>query len=222
MKVLNVRALVLSALLAFIALPAYASVTYSFDCITNNIAADAAIGEAQLFVEVSDAGNGQVLFTFMNIGTKASSICDVYFDDGALLGIAGLIDVDEGGGDIGVDFSQLATSAELPGGNEISPPFVTTAGFSADSDPAIEHNGVNPGESLGVLFDLVAGKTYSDVLAFLESGDLRIGIHVQGFDDDADGSESFVNNGIIPAPGAVLLGGIGVCVVGWLKRRRTL
>jgi hypothetical protein len=161
-----------------------------------------------------------VLFTFINIGPAASSICDVYFDDGGLLGIAGLIDADEGGGDLGVDFSQLADPAELPGGNTISPPFVTTAGFSADSDPPPYWEGVNPDESLGILFDLDTGMNYSDVLNSLESGDLRIGIHVQGF--DSEGSESFVNNGIIPAPGAVFLGGVGIVLVGWLRRRRTL
>jgi len=144
--------------------------TYGFRHITENdkraeFGYDYEVGEEQLFVDVSDYGldsdgYSQVLFTFRNIGPLASSICDVYFDDGTLLGIARLIDKDDPGGDKGVDFSLGAKPGELPGAGDILPVFQTTAGFSADSDPATTPNGVAPGEWLGVLFTLQEGKDF--------------------------------------------------------------
>jgi hypothetical protein len=204
---------------------AKAGPTYSFTHIVESgdgatELADGAIGEAQLFVELVNMGN-QTEFLFTNTGPDASSITDVYFDDGTLLGIATVTNT------LGfVEFSESASPPDLPGGNNVSPPFVTTAGFSADSDPPTQPLGVNPGESLGITFDLQVGGVFDDILDELDSGALRIGIHVQGY--SSGGSESFINNGTtngngkIPAPGALVLGGIGVSVVSWLRRRRML
>ena len=73
-----------------------------------------------------------------------------------------------------------------------SPKAVTPAWPVANVAPA-QPNGVNPGESLGIVFDLIGGQAFADTIAALADGGLRIGIHVQGFEDG--GSESFVNNG---------------------------
>ncbi len=220
----TILAAIVSALGLF-CIAAEAAPTYSFVNITNNDAGNAAIGEAQLFVELFDPGPGQINFTFSNIGPAASSITDVYFDDGVLLGIATIINTPGL-----VEFSQLASPPDLPGGNLVVPPFATTLGFSADSDPPVQPLGVNPGEFLAIIFNLQSGAVFADVVNNLASGALRIGIHVQGFANG--GSESFVNNGIvdgdgngdgkIPAPGALVLVGIGMGCVGWLRRRRTL
>jgi hypothetical protein len=209
---MNTKVSIVSAvLLAYgvCAAPASAT-TLSFECITGNLAGDCAIGEAQLTVDVTFHEGVHVLFEFKNSGPLAASITDVYFDDGTLLSINSIIN------GTGVDFSEGADPGNLPGGNTLNPAFDAT--FSADSNPPVPQNGVNPGETLGVLFNLQPGGTFADVIGELADGTLRVGIHVQAF--DSGGSESFVN-GPVPVPAAIWLLGSGLLgLIGIAKRRR--
>jgi len=162
---------------------------YSFNIsCTHTNAANVATGSAQLFVRVSEGpGANQATFHFINTGPNASSITDVYFDDGSLLGIASITD-----SGAGVNFSQGASPPDLPGGNGCDPDFHTVAAFTADSNPPTQPNGVNtPTEYLDITFSLQGGQTFDDVVAELSTGALRIGIHVQAFGNG--GSESFIN-----------------------------
>lgn len=171
--------------------------TFTYSCTNNNPQYFATL-LAQMSVVVTDEGSNQVSFTFYNNVGLASSITDVYFDDGALLGIASIAQ------SAGVAFSQNATPGELPGAHGCNPVFVTTAGFSADSDPPAEPNGVDAAvEWLKITFNLKTGKTFSDVIGQLLSGVLRIGIHVQGLPNG--GSDSFVSG----PPKAVTLASFG-------------
>jgi hypothetical protein len=185
--------------LAFTFKPAQAAVGdelwLQFSPCSLNDPGDTAIGLAQMWVKLEDLGGDQVKFTFYNYGSGQSSITDVYFADGTLLGISNILN------SAGVDFEPEANPGDLPSGNTCAPdPFPTvTVGFSADSEPPTQANGVNNslitppnGEWVGIEFDLVVGQTWDDVVTELEAGLLRIGIHVQGF---ADGnSETFATN----------------------------
>ncbi|MCA0274361.1 MAG: VPLPA-CTERM sorting domain-containing protein [Proteobacteria bacterium] len=184
--------------------------TYSFVNITNNNATDAAAGQSQLTMDVLAVGTTGVSFTFLNVGAAAMSIADVYWDDQAgTLGAMGSITSSSG-----VSFSQGAAPPNLPGGQSVG--FSATG--SADSNPPVQPNGVNPGEWLTIVWSLISGATYSDVLAALnlggdQAGSLRVGIHVQGF--AGGGSEAFVNGTPPPAPvpvpaaGLLLIGALG-------------
>jgi hypothetical protein len=194
--------------------------TYAFDALPGcTHAANCQAGEAQLRLSVTQSAAestlNQVRFTFSNLGPQASAIADVYFDDGTLLGIATITNSQ------GVQFSQHASPGNLPGGNGIG--FQTTAGFSADSDPPVQHNGVNPGETLSILFDLLPTASFAQTIQALSGGTaLRVGVHVQGFGNG--GAQSFVNDTVaIPVPEAssiaMALAGIGVLASAMRRRR---
>jgi len=175
---------------------------------------------AQLFVDVADEGGGQVRFTFRNTGPLQSVIEAVYFDDGTLLGIASVVNTP---GE--TSFTQdgpgpdKATPPDLPGGDSMDDPFVVTASFLADADPAPSDNGVGPDQEVAIIFDLKSGKSFNDVLDDLNDGSLRIGMHVISMPDGE--SDAFVNNGVvIPLPAPAALGMAGLAPLALLRRRR--
>jgi len=159
--------------------------TLGFENITHNNATDAAIGESQFFVDLTGSGS-TVTFTFRNEGPLPSVITEIYFDNGSLLGIATINDAPPG-----VDYVQDGSPPDLPGGNTLVPPFEVTEGFLAEPSAPPAMSGVGPGESVGIVFNILPGKTLQDVLDELADGTLRIGIRGQAF--ASSGSESFVN-----------------------------
>ena len=167
--------------------------TYGFNNITANDTTNAATGETQLFLDITDAGMtdagvAQVLFRFSNslIPGDLSSITQIYFDDDSELlnGISQLVASN------GVDYFEPAKIGQLPGGNSLDPRF--RGDFSVEPNAPTAPNGINPGEWLGVYFDVNNGGTFDQIVAALESSKLRVGFHVQAFENG--GSEAFINN----------------------------
>lgn len=235
---------------------------YTFDVwepITNNSDYEDEFAQG-LSLQVTNEGlvSGDVLFKFFNNSTidptpvwdpvllefvdtvGPGAITDIYFDDGALLGISYIIN------DTGVSFGYPADPGNLPGHNNVSPPFETSSvesgqdeapHFSADSTNA--PLGVDPGEYVGIEFD-IGNNAFADVIDAINLGftqpsnindpddpwytnSLRIGVHVSNLgldnnsdDEPGDYSDSFI---MTPIPSAVLLGMLGLGVAG-LKLRK--
>lgn len=211
-----VRSLAATAVLSLGFGTAAQAQNYSFSCVSNNRLADCATGEAQLGMTLTQE-LGYVTFLFTNAGPLASSITDIYFD---WLNPADTYEQGTISNSSGVSFDWGATPPNLPSGTNLDPDF--TANLAADSNsgrPGRMANGVNPGESVSFRFATESTSTAAD----LANGNLRVGLHVQGF--YGGGSESYVNrstNIVAPVPEpeayALMLAGLGV--VGAVARRK--
>jgi hypothetical protein len=178
---------------------------YPLEIFTNN-GSFCDSGDLDLYVVVSKGEAGRVNFTFYNESLIDSSIARIYFDDDSLLDISAIT---EGAG---TSFSQPATPGNLPSGKLLEPPFVTTKGFSFNSQPPRPQSGVNPGEWLRIAFD-INGSTFVAVINGLDTGTIRIGTHIIALPDGS--SESAI---AVPEPTTIALLYLGGLAL--LRRRK--
>lgn len=180
---------------------AHAAYIYPFEILTDN-GDYYDSGDIITYAEVSDGGAGHVDFTFYNQSLIESSISRIYFDTNLLLE---LVEIISGPGTF---FTQPATPGNMPGGNTLAPSFETTDQLSFASEASRPHNGIKPpGEWVQISFNINGG-TFEDVLDELNTGLLRIGIHIIALPDGS--SESAVT---IPEPatiGLLAMGGMAL------------
>jgi hypothetical protein len=185
-------------------------VTFPFNIFTNNSPyADDLDGD--MYVDVWD-GTGVVNFTFYNNSSLQSSVARIYFDDGSLLGIDQVFNSQDY-----TAFDTSVTPGDLPGGNLLDPPFVADREFTIGAESPPPWEGVNNGnivnEWVTVRFNLINGGDLYDVIDELNSGVLRVGLHI--IDLPEGYSESAL---LIPEPATIMLLGLGALVL--LRKRR--
>jgi len=181
---------------------------------------------SQLAMEVSAYGANQALFMIQNNGPIQSTITDVLFYDGALLGIAALQDKDDTiGGLLGLSTVDFTKDAPF---RPDSLPSYPAATFGADRDSkGGVSNGIDSGEYLGVLFDLKLGQNFQDLLAGLEDGHVSVGLHVQriGTTGGSDWYQSKTPSSTttLPVPdGGLTVAFLGIVCFGLVGLRRVL
>lgn len=160
--------------------------------------------EINMYMAVSN-GFEQVDFTFYNVSTIRSSVAQIYFDDGLLLGIS---EVFNGPGTI---FGQISNPNNVPGANLLNPPFVADREFSIGAEPPIPANGINqppPDEWVKIKFNLESGGTLEDIVEELNSGVLRVAIHIIDLPDGSSNSAIAV-----PEPATLMLLALGTILL---------
>ena len=178
---------------------------------TDNSVGDDIVGGFEIFVGETDTN--QVLFQIKNNNTTASFIRQIYFDDKQ--SSLTFNSFASGYTSENVEFEIIEKDANLAQSNNIDDWELSFAFQS--TKPGSNKEGIDQGEFLGILFD----GSFEDVIANFQSGDLRVGMHVQGI-GASGGSDSFYTASStisdpnppkeVPEPGTVVgllaLGGV--------------
>jgi hypothetical protein len=182
-----------------------------------------------LQVNVAQAGTGHVSFDFRNnaVAYPGSFIAQVFFDDLEATPLLSSPAIQNYGT---VQFAAGGSPGSLPSGNNASPVFDTDLRFSAESPKS--GNGIHPyGAPDPDHLTLTFAGSYDAVVSALIDSSLRIGLHVQGLPASTGTiSDSFISHYVppptehsvppaVPAPAGVALCGIGLSVLGALRRR---
>ena len=218
LKSLRPKSTIIAIVLACAAFlsPQAAAISVGFSKVTNNNVENLS---SQLSVDITEGLSG-ALFTFYNNVGIASSITDIYFDQGTTSLFSSINVIDDSGD--GVSFSAGANPSNLPGGNPIG----FSAHFSADSDAPVSQNGVNSSTEWVQFLGTFNVGTYANLLESLASNDFRIGLHVQSI-GIAGGSDGYVSGitslpSTVPVPAAAWLFGSALFGLFAVSRRKKM
>ncbi len=185
--------------------------------------------EQQLRMTVSDVPGqpNKVDFTFRNLVGTTSSIKEVFFDAGAPGGLL------VGGsifGQKGSSFTWGPGGAEdLPGGNALSPAFVSTVGMRIHAGSAGPASGLDQvSDSLVVRMTIADDHDFNDIVNALtdvplKAGIIRVGLNVESIGGTSQ-SDAFVSNFVVPLPPAAWggLSGLALVIGAGVVRSRAL